>query len=325
MSTSPRACRAVAGAALLALALAAPVACSRDGSDAYPRRAVQVVVPYPAGSGIDTTTRALTDIINGSDDFDQDLQVVNRDGGGGTVGTTEVLNAEPDGYTIGVVPDGPLTLVPQTEDVAYDPEDATIINEVITSPIMFVVPDSSPFEDLGDLVEAGQRDPGSVTIGEGPLNYQVPADAFEQVAGVRLNHVSFDGDQATTTALLGSNLDVGVMQLASALPQLESGELRAIGVTAEQAVDLIPDVPTFADQGFDIVWDAYNVVVAPGGLDEAVAAQLEDAFSEAAASDEFAAAADRLGLIVSGAGPAEAEEHLRTKTERGAEVLAAQP
>jgi len=322
--TSTRGRYAVATAMTVGLVLVGSAGCSRGAASGdYPQRPIQVVVPYPAGSGIDTTTRALVDIINAGDAFAEDLQVVNKDGGGGTVGTTEILNAEPDGYTIGVVPDGPLTLVPQTEEVAYDPEAVTLLNEVITSPIMFVVPEASPFQDLGDLVDAAQDAPGSITIGEGPLNYKVPADAFEQETGARLKHVSFDGDQATTTALLGNNLDVGVMQLASALPQLASGGIRALGVTADAPVDLIPDVATFSDQGVDIVWEAINVVVAPDGLDEEVSDRLEGAFEDAAGSDEFAAAAAKLGLIVSGAGPEQAREHLATKTEDGARVLGA--
>lgn len=309
-------------AATLAALVTVGACAARSADDgSYPRRAIQVVVPYPAGSGIDTTTRALADVVNNSGDLGQDLQIVNRDGGGGTVGTTEVLNAKPDGYTIGVLPDGPLTLVPQTEDVAYDPESATLINEILVSPILFVVPADSELRTLQDLVDAATAQPASITIAEGPLNYKVPADQFEQQTGARLKHVAFEGDQATTTALLGHNVDVGVMQLASALPQLKSGEIRALGVTSAEPVDLVPDVPTFASQGVDIEWQAYNVVVAPGGLPDEVEQELTDTFAAAVASDEFAEAAEKLGLVVSGADPEEAKAHLAAKTTSSASIL----
>ena len=311
-------------AAALAALVSVSACGARSADDAsYPRRAIQVVVPYPAGSGIDTTTRALADVINDSGDLGKDLQIVNRAGGGGTVGTTAVLNAKPDGYTIGVLPDGPLTLVPQTEKVAYDPSSITLINEIITSPILFVVPGDSELKTVQNLVDAAKAKPAAVTIAEGPLNYKVPADQFEQLTGVKLKHVEFEGDQATTTALLGHNIDVGVMQLASALPQLRSGKIRALGVTSADPVDLVSDVPTFASQGVDIVWQAYNVVVAPAGLPEQVAKKLADTFADAVASKEFAEAAKKLGLIVSGAGPKEAEKHLAEKTKSSAGVLGA--
>ncbi|TXL60723.1 tripartite tricarboxylate transporter substrate binding protein [Aeromicrobium terrae] len=308
-------------AALTALALLATACGSSDSGSSYPRRDVQVIVPYPAGSGIDTTTRALVDIINDDGDFGHRLQVVNREGGAGSVGTTAILNAKPDGYTIGVVPDGPLTLVPQTEDVSYDPDKLTVLNELIAGPIMFVVPGGSPFKDLGDLVDAAKAHPSSITIGEGPLNYRIPADLLEQKAGVKLKRVKFDGDQATTTALLGKNVDVGVMQLASALPQLSSGKLRALGITSADTVDLVPDVPTFKSQGIDVEWLAYNTLIAPEGLKADVKDKLASTFEKALKSDAFAKAAKKLGLIVSAAPPEEAAKHLKDKAANAKQVL----
>lgn len=321
---TPKARRALP-VAVVALALAAS-ACGGlrpDRADEYPARDVQVVVPYPAGSGIDTTTRALVDIVNDQGDLGQRLQVVNKEGGAGSVGTTSILNADPDGYTIGVVPDGPLTLVPQTEDVAYDPNQITVLSEIITSPIMFVVPDGSPYQSLDDLIDAATADPSTITIAEGPLNYAIPADKVEQETEARFKHVDFDGDGATTTALLGNNVDVGVMQLASALPQLESGKLRALAITSGETVDLVPDVPTFKSLGIDLVWDAYNVAVAPDGLPSEVEDELVSVIGDAVASPEFADAAEELGLIVSGADPDAATTHLEEKYAFSSTILEA--
>ncbi|WP_375002678.1 Bug family tripartite tricarboxylate transporter substrate binding protein [Aeromicrobium sp. CTD01-1L150] len=325
-TTPPRSGLRRAGAVLIAVGTTLASACSaasNDDSD-YPQRDIQVVVPYPAGSGIDTTTRALTDIINDQGDLGRRMQVVNREGGAGSVGTTAVLNAKPDGYTIGVVPDGPLTLLPQTEDLSYDPENISVINEIITSPIMIVVPEESPHEDLQSLVAAAGDDPSTITLAEGPLNYTVPADKLEQESDVTFKRVKFDGDQATTTALLGGNVDAGVMQLASALPQLQAGKIRALALTSAEPVDLVPDVPTFADAGVDFAWEAYNVVVAPDGLPDEVRDTLENAFAQAVQSPEFADAAEKLGLIVSGAGSEEAMANLQEKTESSAAILGAE-
>jgi len=307
--------------AVLAVAAMTTAACGSTGGgtgdgggSSYPQRDVQVIVPYPAGSGIDTTTRAVVDIINKDGDFGQRLQVVNREGGAGVVGTTAVLNAKPDGYTVGVVPDGPLTLVPQTQEVSYDPTKLTVIEELIAGPIMFVVPDSSPYATLDDLLADAQKRPSTITIGEGPLNYRIPVDVVEDQKAVKFKRVKFDGDQATTTALLGDNVDVGVMQLASALPQLSSGKLRAIAIASPEPVDLAPDIATFMSQGVDLQWLAYNHVIAPAGLDDDVKEKLADAWHSAVTSDEFAAAAKKLGLIPSGVGSEQAAKDLQTKT-----------
>ena len=311
----------VAVATAVALLASACGSSTEAGGDGYPKRDVQIIVPYPAGSGIDTTTRAIVDIINDGDDFGKRLQVVNREGGAGTVGTTTVLNAKPDGYTIGVVPDGPLTLVPQTQKVSYDPKKMTVIEELIAGPIMFVVPNDSPIADVAGMLKAAERNPSGVTIGEGPLNYRIPVDMLEEESGVKFKRVKFDGDQATTTALLGNNLDIGVMQLASALPQLTSGKLRALALTAAEPNALAPDIPTFASAGFDLVWEAYNDVIAPAGLDDGVQKKLAAVFNAAVKSEEFAAAAKKLGLTPSGVGPEKAAQRLKDKTISAADVL----
>lgn len=322
---SPRPVRKrVALAAILAVGMLVATACSRPGAPgaSYPARDVQVIVPYPAGSAIDATTRALVEIINDQDKLGGRIQVVNREGGAGSVGTTAALNAKPDGYTIGIVPDGPLTLIPHTEEVSYDPEAVTVLSEVTTSPVLFAVPDDSPYQDVGDLVDAAKADPEAITIAEGPLNYAIPAQKFEQLTDTRFKHVKFDGDQATVTALLGHNVDVGVMQLAGVMPQLKSGKLRVLAVASADSIDLAPDIPTFGSQGTDLEWEAYNVVVAPQGLPGEVQKKLADVFSSAVNSVEFADAARTLGLVVSGADGETAKARLTQKSEEAADLLA---
>ncbi|XRQ12154.1 Bug family tripartite tricarboxylate transporter substrate binding protein [Actinomadura welshii] len=310
-------------ALVVSLAFALVTACGGGppAQQAYPSRDVQLVVPYPAGSAIDTTARALADAINAQDDFGKRVQVVNRAGGAGSVGTTAALNAKPTGYTIGLVPDGPLTLIPQTEKTPYDAEKATVLSEVTTSPVLFAVPGDSPYKTVADLVEDAKARPEAVTIGNGPLNYTIPAKKFEELTGARLKHVKFDGDQATTTALLGGNVDVGVMQLAGGMAQLESGELRALGIATAERVDLAPDVPTFVEQNVQLEWQAYNVVVAPEGLPAEIEQKLSTAIGSAIEDPKFAETAKKLGLVVSGADGEAAKARLAEKTTAAADIL----
>ncbi|PRX46677.1 tripartite-type tricarboxylate transporter receptor subunit TctC [Prauserella shujinwangii] len=314
--------RAALPAIFLAGALLASACGGPPGQGTYPVRDIQIIVPYPAGSSIDTTTRALAEVINDQGTLGKRVQVVNREGGAGSVGTTATLNAKPDGYTVGVLPDGPLTLVPHTEEVSYDPENISVLNEVTISPVLFVVPEDSPYRDLGDLIDAAKARPGTITLGEGPLNYAVPAEKFEQLTDTRFQHIAFDGDQATTTALLGDNLDVGVMQLAGAFAQLRSGKVRALAIASAERTDLAPDIPTFREQDVALEWEAYNVVVAPPELPGAVATKLSDVFGSAVRSEAFTKAARDLGLVVSGAGGAAAEKRLTDKSAAAADLLA---
>ncbi|TDD81470.1 tripartite tricarboxylate transporter substrate binding protein [Actinomadura darangshiensis] len=311
-------------AVLLVTLACALVTAACDGSpaqQAYPARDVQLIVPYPAGSAIDTTARALADVIGAQHKLGRRVQVVNRAGGAGSVGTTAALNAKPAGYTIGLVPDGPLTLIPQTEKVPYDAKAATVLSEVTTSPVLFAVPGDSPFKNVGDLVAAAKARPDAVTIGDGPLNYTIPARKFEQLTGTRLKHVKFDGDQATTTALLGGNIDVGVMQLAGGMAQLKSGKLRALAIATAERVGLASDVPTFVEQNVQLQWQAYNVVVAPEDLPAKVEQKLSTAINSAIKDPKFAQTAQKLGLVVSGADGKAAKARLAEKTTAAASLL----
>ena len=311
------------GVALVAVIALLATACGRPGQGGgYPARDVQVVVPYPAGSAIDATARALVDVINEQGELGRRLQVVNKEGGAGSVGTTAVLNAKPDGHTIGILPDGPLTLIPHTEEVSYDPGKITVLSEVTTSPVLFAVPGDSPYRDVGDLVDAAKANPGTITMGDGPLNYAIPARKFEQLTGTTFKHIKFDGDQATTTALLGGNVDVGVMQLAGVTAQLKSGKLRVLGIASTEPVELAPDVPTFGEQDVDLDWAAYNVVVAPDGLPSDVERKLADVFDAAVTSVAFADAARELGLLVSGLDGESARNRLTDKSGEAEQLLA---
>ncbi|MEV5499567.1 tripartite tricarboxylate transporter substrate binding protein [Nonomuraea fuscirosea] len=310
--------------ALLAAVVLVLAACGAPASQAgYPTRNVQLIVPYPAGSAIDATSRALVEIVNAEGKLGRRVQVVNREGGAGAVGTTATLSAKPDGHTIGLVPDGPLTLLPRTEKVSYDPASISVISEVTTSPVLFVVPGDSPYKSVADLVTAAKARPGTITIAEGPLNYAIPAQKFEQLTGTRFKHVKFDGDQATVTALIGDNVEVGVMQLAGGMAQLKAGKLRALAIASAEPIELAPEIKTFKQQDVALEWEAYNVVIAPKGLPADVQRKLNEVFGSAVKSPKFAEAARKLGLVVSGADGEAAKAKLAEKTAEAANLIAA--
>ncbi|MEO3795010.1 tripartite tricarboxylate transporter substrate binding protein [Nonomuraea sp. B10E15] len=322
MSIRPAGRRGRAPALLAAVVLVAAACGAPASQGGYPTRDIQLIVPYPAGSAIDATSRSLVEVVNDEGKLGRRVQVVNREGGAGSVGTTATLRAKPDGHTIGLVPDGPLTLLPRTEEVSYDPVAISVISEVTTSPVLFVVPGDSPYKSIGDLVAAAKARPGAITIAEGPLNYAIPAGKFEQLTGTRFKHVKFDGDQATVTALLGDNVEVGVMQLAGGMAQLKAGKLRALGIASAEPVELAPEIHTFAQQDVALEWEAYNVLIAPRGLPGDVQRKLSEVFGSAVKSQKFAEAARKLGLVVSGADGETAKARLAEKTAEAANLIA---
>lgn len=294
----------MAALALLATAACAPSS-SADSDDEsasadsnYPERTIEIIVPYPAGGGSDVLARALVEAVNADGALTEDVQIVNREGGGGVVGTSEVLSAEADGYTIGFGPEGPITLQPAVQDVPYDPTAMTPLLQVTEGSSILAVPGNSPYQDLQDLVDAAEAAPGQVSLGEGPLSYSVPVTLLEEDAGVEFNHIDYEGDAASLTALLGGNVDATMTQISAVLGQVDSGAVRVLGIVGEERSEFLPDVPTFAEQGFDVVWSTVYSVFGPEGLPDDVSTKLIDAFSAAADSDAFREVARTAGLPV---------------------------
>ncbi len=312
-----------AAALTVAVALTLSVSgCSGSTSSAdFPVRTIELVVPYPAGSGTDLIARTLVDAVNKTGELDKDVQVVNVDGGNGTVGTAKVLNGKADGYTVALLPDGPFTLVPHVEKLAYDPEKADILTGVATGGVMVVVSAKSPYRTLDDLIEAGKKSPDTVTLGEGVLNYAVPAQLMEDATGAKFKGVPIESDAASTTALLGGNLDAAMMQLAGALPQIKGGKLRSLGIMTPEPSSLAADIPTFASQGVDLDWSGYYAVMAPDGLPDDVESKLQEAFASAVSSDEFGTATSKVGIERWEADGAAASKAFEEKSDKAETIL----
>ncbi|WP_313408412.1 tripartite tricarboxylate transporter substrate binding protein [Aeromicrobium sp.] len=288
-----------------------------EDASTFPSRTIEVVVPYPPGGGSDVLARALVDEINASGDLDADMQIINREGGAGVVGVGETLSADADGYTVVVAPEGPITLQPQVTDVSYEPLDLTPIAQVTRGPVVIAVPDDSPFKSMDDLVAAARKSPGTVTLGEGPLSYAVPAAQIEQMEDVSFRHVDYEGDAASTTALLGANVDAAFTQISGILSQVKSGSLRVLAVGSPERSTFMPEVPTFKEAGIDIEATAVYAVFGPAGIPSDVADVLTEAFTTAMASPKFEKVAETAGLPIQ---PAEGDELMTYFTDRSAEV-----
>lgn len=307
---------ALSVAAVLGLASACGVSETEEATD-YPTRPIDVVVPYPAGGGSDVLARALVDSVNASGDIDEKLQVVNREGGGGVVGVSEVLGADPNGYTIVIAPEGPITLQPQVADVSYDPLALTPIAQITLGPVVVAVPAESPYETIEDLVEAARQSPGEISLGEGPLSYAIPAAQLEQLEDVDFNNVDFEGDAASATALLGGNVDAVFTQSSGILPQVSAGEVRVLAVGSEERSEFFPDSPTFAEAGIDITAVAAYGVFGPDGVPDEIADMLSEAFLDAIDTEEFRTVVKTAGLPIE---PADGGTLMDYYTERTDEV-----
>jgi tripartite-type tricarboxylate transporter receptor subunit TctC len=235
---------------LLAVALLA--LSSTAFAQAYPGKPVKIVVPFTAGSATDILARVVGEQLTRS--LGQPFIVENKPGAGGSVGTEQVKNAPPDGYTLIAAGSGPFGINPGVyKSLPYDPiRDFELIGNIVLTPQALVVGAQTPYRNVRDLVAAAKAKPGEIafaSLGTGSTSH-LTMEAFQTAAGIRLNHIPFKGSSDAQTQIIGGNVPLMSDTVPGVLAQVKAGKLRAIGVAIPQRSPYLPDVPTLAEQGY---------------------------------------------------------------------------
>jgi len=217
----------------------------------YPARSITLVVPFPAGGGVDSMGRIVADQLTLA--FGQQVVVENRGGAAGVIGTRAAAKAAPDGYTLVMSTSGTTTINPSLyANPGYDPlKDFVPIGLVAATPIVVMTHPSLPAGSLAELIALAKAEPGKFDIGTPPPgteNY-LAAELFKVATGVDMTIVAYKGTGPLTNDLVGGHVKVGFNTIAPALGQIQSGALRAIAVAGRARSRLLPDVPTFIEAG----------------------------------------------------------------------------
>jgi tripartite-type tricarboxylate transporter receptor subunit TctC len=266
---------ALAGGAVLApLVRPAP-------AQAYPTRPITLVVSFPAGGTTDRHFRLLAELASHS--LGQAVQVENRPGGGGTLGTVQVgTQSAPDGYTLANFAVGMLRL-PFMGKVAWRPiEDFTFIRGLSDYTFGLLVKSDSPLQSLDDFIDAARRRPGQVSYASGGVggSPHLLMEMLAAAAGVKLLHVPFRGGPDMQQALLGGHVTAACD--ASGFERfVEAGSERLLATFRAERSPRWPKVPTARERGYDVVMTAPYGLVGPHGMDTAVVEVLNDAFRAA--------------------------------------------
>ena len=232
---------------LLQALLAAPV-----HAQAYPARTVRMVVPFPAGQATDIVARMLAERLTTV--WGQPVIVDNRGGGGGVPGMIAGRDAPADGYTITLGTSGTIGVNPSLyPKLPYDPHrDFAMVGGMMTVPLMLVAHPTFQFGTVKELVDGAKKAPGSINWafpGTGTAQH-LTGELFRSRAGVDLVGVPYKGSGPAMTDLLGGQVTLMLDSLASALPHIKAGKLKAIAMTSAARVPQLPEVPTIAESGF---------------------------------------------------------------------------
>jgi tripartite-type tricarboxylate transporter receptor subunit TctC len=245
------------------LSLAAP-ACA----DQYPSQNLRMIVPFGAGGAADLVARPL--VQNLSESIGRAIVIENRPGANGVVGTSVVAKAPPDGYTM-LLTTGGFSANPSTiANLPYDAvKDFAPVSQIAVSyGLILMVKPEFPHKAIADLVVAAKREPNKFTyamLGPGN-NTHVTMELFKKAAGVEILPVPYKSSAENTNAVLSGQVDIAPLSSNSAIPYLESKQLRALGIAGHKRVPTLPDVPTLAEQGYpDVVNQGYFGVWFPAG------------------------------------------------------------
>ena len=291
--------RRVGTGALFAAASAAVPRVAARAQAAWPgERPIEVVVPYPPGGGVDTTTRLVLRFAPNHLPGAR-FVVVNRPGAGGQLGFEAAFHAAADGWTLCAVTAPAMLAMPIERTVRYRPLDWTFFANVVDDPNAFYVAAELRLRSLADLVAKAKARPGGLSYGSTGVggDDHIEMLAFEALSGIPpMVHAPFAGNAPATQALLGGHLALLVGNIGENLALLREGRVRCLAVAAPERLPQASEQPTFREQGIDLVTGASRGLIGPPGMPAAVRARLQAAFAATVADPDFVGEAQRLGM-----------------------------
>ena len=288
----------------------------------WPTKPVKLVIPFPPGGTTDILGRLIGQ--HAGDALGQPFVIENRAGAGGNVGAAEVARAAPDGYTF-------LMGTPGTQAInqfiyskmPYDTEKAFApVSLVARVPNVLVVHPSVPAKTLAELIAHARANPGklnSASPGPGSTGH-LSLELFNKLAGVKIQHVPYKGSGPALNDLLGGQVQMTIDNLPSALPHIQSGKLTALGVTTEQKVAVLPDVPTVGSvvRGYEA--SSWFVVMAPAGTPDPIVRRLSAEIDNLLKKPAMLERMKTLGADPVGGTPEQLAAHIAAETKKWREV-----
>ena len=285
----------------LAATLASTLASTAALAQGFPNKPIRIVVPFPPGSATDSIARTLGASVSAA--IGQPVIVDNKAGADGAIAGAEVARAAPDGYTLLMATNSPMSAVPALKKhPPYDPvADFTPITDVGRYTFFLVVHPSVPANTIGELIAYGKANPGKLNYATGNTTGIVSTALFMSLGGMQMVHVPYKGEPQAITDLLAGRVQFLVASAATTAPHVRDGKLRALAVTLEQRSPALPDVPTIAEAGMPAFkLTSWAGLFGPARMPADVAQRLNREFVAAIHRPDVQAAMAKQGFMLTG-------------------------
>jgi tripartite-type tricarboxylate transporter receptor subunit TctC len=289
----------------------------------YPNRPVRIVVPYPAGGTIDAVARLVGQKLQES--FKQAVIIENRAGASGNIGADVVAKSAPDGYTILLATNGQASTPAVFRKLPYDAEkDLIPVTQLNSSTLVLVAHPNLPARTVPELVTLAKSKPGSLNYGStgvgNPLHLTM--EMLKRKAGMDIMMVPFRGDAPLMTALIANEVQLAVSPVPAAQPHIQSGVLRALGLTRARRTPALPDVPTIAEQGFsDFDTASWHGFFVPAGTPHEVVMRIYQETKKALETPDLRERLLRLGAEPVATSPTEFTALFKADMEKFGQVV----
>jgi tripartite-type tricarboxylate transporter receptor subunit TctC len=289
----------------------------------WPHKPVRFIVPFPPGGATDISARLLSEKL--TELWGQSVVIENRGGAGGGVGAAEAAKMTPDGHNF-FFPSGSVVTANQHiyAKLNYDPEkDFVPVTNVVTGPQVLVVPASSPFKSVQELIAAVKKEPGKYTFGHAGIGSQIHLAAENFVYPAKLDAISvpYKGEGPALAGLIGGETTFMLPNMAAAIGHVAGGRLRALGVTSAEEAPQMPGVPPIGRTVTGFVNSGWFGIVAPAGTSPEIIDRMYKDVKKALDDTRMKARFYAMGLAPVGNSPADLAKALKEETKLWAVVV----
>ena len=290
----------------------------------YPNKAIKIIVPFPAGSATDTISRILGNSVSNA--VGQPVLVENKAGADGAIAAGEVMRAAPDGYTLLMATNSPMSAVPALKKVPpYDPvADFTPISDIGRYTFFIVVHPSVPANTLSEFIAYARANPGKINYATGNTTGIVSTAFFASQAGIQMVHVPYRGEPQAIIDLVGGRVQLLFASSSTSVPQVRDGKLRALVTTLSRRSHLLPDVPTIAEAGmpqFSVT--SWAGLFGPAKMPRDMVERINREFGAAMARPDVVAAMEKQAFVLTPSSPERLGEFVKEQMESYRNILRA--